>query len=103
MKSKLVFSNDIKSYIAHLLMKHDNCKHKFMFTGETRIFSSMFTDRTKHDESGTPAGPNDLLFYVGVGVFAIGQLGNLYHHWLLARLRRSAESTQTAVETPASI
>jgi len=54
-----------------------------------------------YSRTRTPAGPNDLLFYVGVGVFAIGQLGNLYHHWLMARLRRSARADKEAREANA--
>merc|ERR1719301_392617 len=50
-----------------------------------------------YSRTRTPAGPNDLLLYVGVGVFAIGQLGNLYHHWLMVRLRRSGQQARKAI------
>lgn len=34
---------------------------------------------------------------VGVALFCVGQLGNLYHHWLLARLRSSASSSKAYI------
>lgn len=41
---------------------------------------------------GLPAGQTDPgLQNVGYGLFALGTLGNLYHHWLLARLRSKPE------------
>jgi very-long-chain enoyl-CoA reductase len=52
--------------------------------------------------SSSPAGPNDPLLNVGVGVFTVGQLGNLYHHWLMARLRRSARAAREASEAKAA-
>jgi hypothetical protein len=36
--------------------------------------------------------PVDLVFWAGAALFAVGELGNLYHHLLLARLRRTEQS-----------
>jgi len=43
---------------------------------------------------GMPEGvrPGQTQSLVGVGVFAVGSLGNLYHHYLLAHLRKPGET-----------
>ncbi|MBL8022031.1 MAG: DUF1295 domain-containing protein [Leptospirales bacterium] len=38
------------------------------------------------------SGPVSLAVIIGLVVFSIGQLGNFYHHWLLANLRTAGDS-----------
>ena len=43
----------------------------------------------------TPSSPEEL--YAGIALFALGSLGNLYHHYLLAQLRASSTSRKKYV------
>jgi len=41
--------------------------------------------------------------WIGIAVFAIGQLGNFYHHWILTQLRASSMSNADTVQRRPSL
>lgn len=41
---------------------------------------------------------SELLLSAGLGLFAVGQLGNLYHHWILATLRKEGQQTSSGAK-----
>jgi len=54
--------------------------------GTSYLLSTVTMIYAQHLSRGLPDPPVDLL-YPGVVVFAVGIAGNLYHHYLLSRLR----------------
>lgn len=44
------------------------------------------------------SGSSSTAAVVGVALFAVGQLGNFYHHWLLARLRSGGDKSDNGDE-----
>jgi very-long-chain enoyl-CoA reductase len=53
-----------------------------------------------HDQATEPTTNMDVhveniidTLFVGISLFAVGQLGNLYHHWLLSTLRKPGDTS----------
>mmetsp|Transcript_347 Transcript_347/g.622 ORF Transcript_347/g.622 Transcript_347/m.622 type:complete len:265 (-) Transcript_347:233-1027(-) len=66
----------------------------FYSLGALLVNAAVRTEAAGH----TATGPPGLAAWLGALVFAVGQAGNFYHHWLLARLRKDgAKSTGYAV------
>ena len=91
---------------AEVLFLHKYSKKMDLMSGASiAVYYTLVCFIITHFQKHVPAAATTpftlATLIVGVGLFAVGQMGNFYHHWLLANLRnpRSAKKDEDAAMT----
>jgi 3-oxo-5-alpha-steroid 4-dehydrogenase len=91
--------------IAHFLKRDLEVMFLHKYSGHTelgtaRMISAVYSLTSFMICAVAPHEPSALDTQLGIALFAVGSLGNLYHHYLLAQLRPSTNSSNTKYVAP---